>query len=335
MADSLPQRPQAGATAPDARAPTRPTDAAQAALAALDAIHALDTLGADDAWPAVVAEAGPAATAPSEFGDLVLVPADPVPTDEDGLGAWLGALDESDAPQPPADDGAQSGELTPASLPLLLAELRAHRRTGLLLIQAGSAQCRLAFVEGELTSASGSRAEHELASVLLASGRVAARALDGANAEAVRQGRALGAVLVERGELGAAALREARIELARRVLFDLLACDDGDYLFGPRERSADDDERLPTGELLLDLVRSFDDPDVVRFALGDLGATLSIAPEAYAAGGPRLDSVDRAVLAAVDGRASAREVLARTPGDPDEARRSLLALLTAALVRRH
>ncbi len=331
MADSLPQRPQAGAAAPDARAPTRPTEAAQAALAALDAIHALDALGAEDAWPALPAEA----TAPAELGDLVLVPADPAPVDDDGLGAWLGSLDEPEVSDQPPDDGAQSGELTPASLPLLLAELRAHRRTGLLLIQAGSAQCRLTFAEGELTSASGSRAEHGLASVLLASRRVAARDVESANAEAARQGRALEALLVERGALTAAALREARLELARRVLFDLLACDDGDYLFGPRERNADDDERLPTGDLLLDLVRSFDDPDVVRFALGDLGATLSIAPEAYAAGGPRLDSVDRAVLAAVDGRASAREVLARTPGDPDDARRSLLALLTAALVRRH
>ncbi len=320
-------------------APLHAAEADDAALAALDALQTLEALAADDAWPVPTdADAERTARGPNSFAEGLpssagpaLVPVEVV--DDDGLSAWLGSVEPS-APIEEDDDAAQSGELTPAALPLLLAELRARRRTGLLLIQAGDDQCRLAFALGELVHVSGSRAEHRFEAQLLTRGLLTPLDLERVAGEARQQGRTLGGLLLERGLLDAASLRLARAEQARRVLVDLVACDDGDYVFGPRERAGDDEEILPTGDLLLDLVRQFDDPDVVRFALGDLGAPLAIAPEAYAAGGPPLASVARAVLSGIAGRATAREVLARTPGDPDDARRSLLALITAALVRR-
>lgn len=222
------------------------------------------------------------------------------PDDDEGLGDVLGALDDSGQPAAGAveDDAEMSGELTPAGLPLLLADMRERRRTGLLLLQSGSAQCRLRFAGGELVEVSGGR---------------------GATASQP-----------------APAAREARLALARRLVSDLADWDDGDYLFSPQQPGATPGatETLPTAALVLDLVRRFDDPDVVRFALGDLDVVLSLSPEVFQAGGPQLDSVDRAVLASVDGRTTAREILARVPGDPDDARRSLLGLRAAALVRR-
>lgn len=273
---------------PAATAPRRHADT----QTELGALRDLSNIGA---WPAAFA---------LENDDTFTLDAPPALDDDEGLGEVLGALESDEAPAAPAaapdDDSSLSGELTPAALPLLLADLRARRATGLLLIQSGSDQCRLRFVAGELFEAVG--------------------------------GRGAGAA-----SSGARGSHPTRLAQARRVLADLAGWDDGDYLFGPHEGGADDvsaAEALPTAELLLDLVRAFDDPDMVVFALGDLDLTLTLAPEAFQAGGPTLDPVDRAVLGSVGAGASARDALARVPGDAEDARRSLLGLIAAGLVRR-
>lgn len=301
----------------------------------------------DGAWPAANADA------PLDGLDaLVLVepqarPATAMPavaappearfapeTELDGLGELLA----EERAAPPGDEAATDGEITAATLPRLLGDMRARRRSGLLLLQAGHEERRLLFVDGELVQAASSRPEHQLEAVLLAGGLAAPLELERASRAAAAGGQPPGRVFVERGLVTPAQLQAARRAQAQAIFTDLARWDEGDYMFGPHERARDDDATpgsLPTLELILGLVRAIDDPDVVRFALGNLDQTLSLAPEAYQSAGSHLNAVDRAVLAAVAGGATARAALADTPGDPDQARVSLLGLLATALVRRN
>jgi hypothetical protein len=78
-------------------------------------------------------------------------------------------------------------------------------------------------------------------------------------------------------------------------------------------------------------VRALANPDVVRYQLGDLDQVLTAAGDARAAD---LRDAEQAVLSAVDGGRTAREVLDATPVSADVRQRALLALLLAGLVRR-
>ncbi len=311
MAASSPPRPPRGASASGALPPV--PRAPERHARARDALHELATLDESALWGAVQS---PEAGAPDT----------PAPLD-------------LELEQPPPDDGADEraeplcGEWSPAAWPALFGRLRAERLHGLLLIQARREERRLRFVAGELLHVSSSRPEQGLEALLLQRVLVRARDLERLGAQA--EGPALGALLVGAGHLTAEAWRELRIDQARAVLRDIAAWDEGDYLFSPHERARadEDDAPLPTAELLLELARAHDDPDVVRFALGDLDRAARLAPEAWEGGGPRVDAVDRAVLAGVGGGATLREALARVPGDAADAQRSLLGLIAAALVR--
>jgi hypothetical protein len=298
-----------------------------------------DALVLENSDDLVLVEAHAARPAPAPATRPAPAAADTPDEAPDGDDAGLAELLRGNDDAAPAGDEslAASGEITPATLPALLGDVRARRRSGLLLLQAGHEERRLLFVDGELAQATSNRSEHQLEAVLLSLGLVAPLDLERASRAAAAAGRSLARELVERGLVTAVQLQAARVAQVRAIFTDLARWDEGDYLFGPQERARDEDAApggLPTAELILDLVRCIEDPDVVRFALGDFGQALVLAPEAYQPGGPRLGAVDRAVLAAVGGGATAGEALARTPGDPEQARASLLSLLATALVRR-
>jgi hypothetical protein len=108
---------------------------------------------------------------------------------------------------------------------------------------------------------------------------------------------------------------------------------DGAYAFAlqPAAAASAVSAVLPTRRLILDVVRRPLDPDIVQFHLGDLGRVVvrSEEPEPTLA----LTALEAHVLANVDGARTARAVLACVPRDVREAKRGLLALLCADLVR--
>jgi tetratricopeptide (TPR) repeat protein len=90
---------------------------------------------------------------------------------------------------------------------------------------------------------------------------------------------------------------------------------------------------VATGDLILHAVRSLDDPDVVRYCLGDIGRVLALSSDPLLRFQRiKLGPDDAFLLSRVDGTHTARDVLATSPGAPEEAERALFGLLCVGLV---
>jgi hypothetical protein len=79
-------------------------------------------------------------------------------------------------------------------------------------------------------------------------------------------------------------------------------------------------------------VRVFDNPDVVRYQLGNLDRVLTVAQDARASDLQSLNDSEQVVLSAVGRGRTARQVLEATPLPPDTRQGALLTLIRAGLV---
>jgi tetratricopeptide (TPR) repeat protein len=152
----------------------------------------------------------------------------------------------------------------------------------------------------------------------------------------VRDKRRLGEVLGEMRLIDASGLEDAVALHVHEMLARVFAWPDGTYTFEEEPEGAPGEEltlKLSTGELILEAVQAVRDPDVVRYALGDMDRVLVLS------GDPllrfqtlTLSPADGFVLSRIDGVASAREVVQMIPLPPELAQRSLLGLLSTGVV---
>jgi hypothetical protein len=218
----------------------------------------------------------------------------------------------------------------------LMHDAHLQRRSGRLFFEAGEARCVLHFVDGQVVSAGSSRREHGLPALLLRSGRLELEQLEWALREATRSGRALGQLLTGAGLLDERALEEALVAQARGVVSDLTLWDEGHYRYvpdgGPHVEE-DVAQHISTDELIVGAVRGLSDPDVVRFSLGDLDRVLVPAHHrAHQATLNLLQPGEQALLDDVDGRTTARALLASSGRPAQQAQHMLLTLLALGLV---
>jgi DnaJ domain len=91
--------------------------------------------------------------------------------------------------------------------------------------------------------------------------------------------------------------------------------------------------KLSTGELILEAVRAIQDPDVIRYALGDIGRTLTLSNDPLLRFQKlTLSPTDGFVLSRVDGTTSAREIIQMIPLPAEETRKSLFGLLCTGII---
>lgn len=123
----------------------------------------------------------------------------------------------------------------------------------------------------------------------------------------------------------------------REVLLIVMGWSEGEYAFEEEDPlTAPQGEitlKLSTGEMILEAVRRIEDPDVIRYALGDIDRVL--APS----GDPllrfqriALSPNDGFVLSRVDGTLSAREIIQMSPLEPAETQKSLFGLLCTGVI---
>ena len=112
--------------------------------------------------------------------------------------------------------------------------------------------------------------------------------------------------------------------------------DDGCYRFVPDEGpQAEEDEghSISTDGLIIGAVRSLHDPDVVRFALGDLDRVVCRSTDpARRLAAELLGPSESRLLDGVDGARTARQVLGACDLPGMDARRALLTLLSLGVV---
>ena len=232
---------------------------------------------------------------------------------------------------------AVQGALWEGVLPGVLRGLYVGRRTGVLSFVRGDERCGVRFRLGNILSADTTVRENRLGETLVRQGRLTPGDLKRAVGFALRDGKRLGAVLMDLGLVDAPGLEEAVTAQAHQVLLHVFSWSEGSYEF--HEESADqllDGDvtlRLSTGELILQAARSVRDPDVVRYNLGDIDRVLSLSADPLLRYQRiSLSPVDGYVLSRVDGTLSAREVIQITPLPPEDVQRSLFGLLSTGVL---
>jgi tetratricopeptide (TPR) repeat protein len=228
------------------------------------------------------------------------------------------------------------GDIAEGRLPGVLRELYVGRRTGLLHFNQGERRASVCFVRGQIVWGDSTDPECQLGPVLVRHGWVTQERLDRLR-DRVGAGRRLGDVLLEAGVLDRAWLDDALALHVREILLTALSWPDAAYRFQehPPEHFSGYDRALSiaTGELILDAVWSVADPDVIRYALGDLGRVLRLPTDPLLRFQRlTLTPTEGYLLSRVDGTLTAREVLSLGPGEPRDAQRSLFGLLCTGMV---
>ena len=133
------------------------------------------------------------------------------------------------------------------------------------------------------------------------------------------------------GALTSERLEDALALHIRDIVARVFAWTEGTYEFEAEPEAATPELtlKLSTGELILEAVRQVSDPDVVRYALGDLDRLLGLSSDPLLRFQKvALSPTDGFVLSRVDGTLSAREVMQMIPlpvgGDAEEPLRPAL-----------
>ena len=152
----------------------------------------------------------------------------------------------------------------------------------------------------------------------------------------LRDKKRLGNVLVELGILDRDKLEDALALHVREILLKVFSWSEGEYNFEEKEEPGlepDISLKLSTGEMILEAVRKIDDPDVVRFALGNIDRILGLSNDPLLRFQKiTLTPADGYVLSRIDGTLSARELLQVIPLAPEDTMRSLFGLLSTGVV---
>ncbi len=228
-----------------------------------------------------------------------------------------------------------SGPLAEGVVPQLLREIYVRRRSGWLQIERGEERQSLRFRRGHIVNARTNVVQERMGELMVRRGWLSEADLARATEIVIRDKKRLGEVLSELGLVDASRLEDAVAYHVHEMLAKLFAWDEGRYSFEEEDESASGELtlKLSTGELILEAVRAVRDPDVVRYALGDLDRLL--APS----GDPllrfqklTLSPTDGFVLSRVDGTTSAREIVQMIPLPAEEVERSLFGLLSTGVV---
>jgi curved DNA-binding protein CbpA len=229
------------------------------------------------------------------------------------------------------------GDLTEGVLPGVLRSLYVGRRTGLLHVTRGEERGSVCFIQGNIVYGESTIRECRMGEVLVRHALLTQWDLDRAAEMVSVTGRRLGEVLVQLGLLDGDGLEDALALHVREVLLTIFSWRDGAYFFDEHDptvfRGYDRPLRLSTGEVILDAVWSITDPDVIRYALGDLERVLTLASDPLLRFQRiALSPTDGFILSRVDGTLTASEILRMAPVSTEEAQRSLVGLIYTGMV---
>jgi len=230
----------------------------------------------------------------------------------------------------------KSGEIAEGVLPELLRGIYVGRASGTLHLVRGDEEQRLRFRGGHIVNAHTNVVDDRLGEMLVRRGLLSAADLARATELVVREKRRLGEVLAELGLLDKNGLEDAIALHVHEMLARMFTWQDGLYAFKDEAEGAPGGDvtlKLSTGELILEAVRAVRDPDVVRYALGDIDRVLAQSSDPLLRFQKlTLSPADGFVLSRVDGLTSAREILQLMPLPVEETQKSLFGLLSTGAI---
>lgn len=229
------------------------------------------------------------------------------------------------------------GSLAEGVLPGVLRDLYVGRRNGRLHFLRDQERRSVRFRYGHIVNADTNVARERLGETLVRLGQLSQQDLERATAIVVSERKRLGTVLAELGIMDLGRVEDALALQVRELLLGVMGWSEGEYAFEEEDpHAAPQGEitlKLSTGEMILEAVRRVEDPDVIRYALGDIDRVLAPSSDPLL----RFQHItlspnDGFVLSRVDGTLSAREIIQMSPLDPAETQKSLFGLLCTGVV---
>src|SRR6266568_7632433 len=202
------------------------------------------------------------------------------------------------------------GILEEGVLPGLMRDLYVGRKTGVLRFARGEQGYSVRFQRGHLVKAT---------------------------TMVIREKKRLGQALLELEAFDQDGLEKAIARHVHELLTRVLAWNEGTWEFTEEpEAAVSTDEitlKLSTGDVILEAVHGTHDPDVIRYALGDIDRVLALSTDPLLRfQNITLTPTDGFVLSRVDGTLSAREIIQLAGLSPEETRKSLFGLLCTGVV---
>lgn len=233
--------------------------------------------------------------------------------------------------------GADAGEVVFAgrtgSLPVaeLLSMIDMFRKSGVLLLRFDAGVKELWFEEGELIGAGSTLPEEDLGEALCGLGRIDRDTLSRIRQQAGNDPAQLHARLLESGRVSPPDLWSAACTQAETIVYHLLDCPPGDFVFCRRDLPAGLPRlSLNTQSLIMEGLRRSDETGLFMKALKSLDAI----PVAVAEAPENLGAAEARMLqAAAAGRLSVRELLATIGPAGFDGLRTLFQLREKGLLR--
>jgi hypothetical protein len=228
------------------------------------------------------------------------------------------------------------GTLSEGVLPGVLRELYVGRKSGTLRCENGTERRSVRVHRGTIINADTSVAQDHLGETLVRRGLLSPDDLVRATEVAVGEKKRLGQAFIDLGLMNRGGLEDAIALHVREILTKVFSWNEGSYEFEERPEGPVDGEltlKLSTGELILEAVRAIQDPDVIRYALGDISRTLTLSNDPLLRFQKlTLSPTDGFVLSRVDGTTSAREIMQMIPLPAEETQKSLFGLLCTGII---
>jgi tetratricopeptide (TPR) repeat protein len=230
-----------------------------------------------------------------------------------------------------------NGTVSEGSIAGVLRDLYVGRKSGLLHFTRGEERRSVRFHRGNIVHADTNVKEERLGETLVGQELLSAADLKRATGFVLRDKKRLGVVLQELGILNKDQLDDALALHAREILLKVFSWVEGDYAFEEEDPEApvehDTTLKVSTGEMILEAVRRVADPDVVRFALGNIDRILGLSTDPLLRFQKvTLSPADGYVLSRVDGASSAREIIQLNPAPAEETMKSLFGLLCTGIL---
>ena len=229
-----------------------------------------------------------------------------------------------------------AGEIAEGVLPQLLRTLYVGRRSGLVRLRRGDEEQSLRFRHGTIVNSQTNVVEDRLGEMLVRRGLLKQADLERSTEIVMREKRRLGAVLSDLGLIDTNGLEDAIAFHVHEMIARMFVWPDGSYAFEPETEQSSTPEitlKLSTGELILEAVRAVKDPDVVRYALGDIDRLLQPSSDPLLRFQKlTLSPTDGFALSRVDGTTTAREILQMIPLPVEDTQLSLFGLLSTGVI---
>lgn len=232
---------------------------------------------------------------------------------------------------PAEQEESVQGELGLGTLPALVRKLHEEQRTGTLRLRAGEFERRVHFREGAVVFAGSDRTGDRLDQRLRDEGLVDVPTLQAARKNQATSNRRFGECLIELGALTEEELLAAVERQVRSIVTFLFSLDRGQYRFEAMDEPVERDLvlDLPMQGIILDGIRSMEDPVALKIGVGNMtdylhpGSTTSYS---------NINAAEGFVLSRVDGRTNVLDLLSVSPLSEIETLRSLCALLAVGIL---